>query len=192
MNEELLKFLSGFPELSEDEVKVIAENIPVTTYQKGTTVLEAGQVPEECFFVLKGLVREYKMLDGDEKTVEFYDETHGAISSSNYVNQTPSDSYLVCAEDCLLICGNPKVDMANYEQFPILKSITSKMLETDLNEARDKFSKFITSSPKERYLNLLETRPNLLNRVPLHQIASYLGMTAESLSRIRKRVLFEK
>lgn len=192
MNEELIKFLSGFPELSEEEVKVIADNIPVALYSKGQLLLEEGQVPQECYFVLKGLVREYRMLDGDEKTVEFYDETHGAISSSDYVNHTPSDSYLVCVEDSLLICGNPRVDMANYEQFPILKSITSKMLETDLNEARDKFSKFIISSPKERYLNLLKTRPDLLNRVPLHQIASYLGMTAESLSRIRKRVLFEK
>lgn len=192
MKEELIQFLSGFPELSVEEVNVIAENIPVVSHPKGTVLLEEGQVPNECYFVLKGLIREYRMLDGEEKTVEFYTETNGAISSSDYVNQTASNGYLMCMEDSLLICGNPRVDAVNYKNFPVLKAITSKMLETDLNETKEKFSKFITSSPKDRYLNLLKTRPDLLNRVPLHQIASYLGMTAESLSRIRKRVLFEE
>ena len=58
-----------------------------------------------------------------------------------------------------------------------------------INDAKDEWSQFITSSPEERYLNLLETKPSLLNRVPQHQIASYLGMKPQSLSRIRKRLM---
>jgi CRP-like cAMP-binding protein len=62
------------------------------------------------------------------------------------------------------------------------------MIEQDLGKANENLDAFITSSPEERYLNLLDKRPELLQRVPQHQIASYLGMTPESLSRIRKRV----
>jgi CRP-like cAMP-binding protein len=61
-------------------------------------------------------------------------------------------------------------------------------VEKETGRARDTFTRFMTSSPEERYQNLLNTRPDLLNRVPQHQLASYLGVTPESLSRIRKRL----
>lgn len=188
MKTELIEFLSTFPELGKEEIETIARNIPVVAHKKGTVLIKHGEVPRECYFVLKGIVRQYEIVDGDEKTTEFYTEKNGAVSSSHYTDQTPFEGYLVCAEDCLLIAGNIEVDQANYEKFPVLQAITRQMIESDLNSTKKKFVKFVGSSPKERYLNLMETQPDLLNRVPLHQIASYLGMTAESLSRIRKRI----
>ncbi|MBR9918595.1 Crp/Fnr family transcriptional regulator [bacterium] len=190
--EQLKTFLSGFPELSKEAVNKLTEMIPVVSFKKGSIILEEGDVPQECYHVLKGLVREFRTIDGDEKTTEFYDESKATISSSNYSNQTPSEFSLECMEDCLLIAGNMEIDEAHYKEFPELIEITRNMLESDLNNAKSMHSKFILSSPKERYLHLMETRPGLLNRVPLYQIASYLGMTAESLSRIRKRLLAEK
>lgn len=188
MKTELIEFLSNFPELGKEEIEVIANNIPVVSFKKGDMLVRDGEVPAECYFVLKGIVRQYEIIEGEEKTTEFYTEKNGAVSSSHYTDQTPFEGYLKCAEDCLLIAGNMEIDQENYEKFPVLQTITRQMIESDLNVTKKKFSKFVTSSPKERYLNLMETQPDLLNRVPLHQIASYLGMTAESLSRIRKRI----
>jgi hypothetical protein len=62
-------------------------------------------------------------------------------------------------------------------------------MEKNAGKAQEEHSLFIISSPEERYLNLLENRPKLLNRVPQHQIASYLVIKPESLSRIRKRIV---
>lgn len=187
--EQLATFLSGFPNLDTETISALTEIIPVIAPPKGTLLMKEGQVPKECYFVLKGLVRQYQFLDGTEHTTEFYTESNGTVSSGHYTEQTPSTFYLECMEDCLLIAGNMNIEESHFEQFPILMEITKKMLESDLNKAKEKHATFILSSPKERYLNFLETRPDLLNRVPLHQVASYLGMTPESLSRIRKRIV---
>lgn len=185
----LVEFLSGFPGLEANVVTQLAEMIPVVAPKKGMILIKEGEVPDECYFVLKGLVRQFQFIDGTERTTEFYTEKNGTVSSMHYTDQTPSSFFLECAEDCLLIAGNMEIDKVHYEQFPELLEITKHILESDLNKAKVNFSKFILSSPKERYLHFLETRPDLLNRVPLHQIASYLGMTPESLSRIRKRIV---
>lgn len=189
--EQLIDFLSSLPGLKEDLVLQLSEMIPVISPSKGTVLLAEGAVPKECYYVLKGLVRQYQFVDGTERTTEFYTESNGTVSSVHYSNQTPSTFYLECMEDCLLIAGTIEIDEAHYEQFPELISITKMMLENDLNKAKSDHSTFILSSPKDRYLHFLKTRPDISNRVPLHQIASYLGMTPESLSRIRKRIVTE-
>lgn len=186
---DLIEFLSGFPELDKDKIESIANMIPVITPRKGTILLKESEIPKECYFVLKGMVRQYRLIEGIERTTEFYTEANGTVSSDHYTDQTPSSSFLECAEDCLLIAGNMKTDGVNYEQFPELAEITRRILENDLNRTKKALSDFILSSPKERYLHFMKTRPELLNRAPLHQIASYLGMTPESLSRIRKRIV---
>ncbi|SDL48461.1 cAMP-binding domain of CRP or a regulatory subunit of cAMP-dependent protein kinases [Catalinimonas alkaloidigena] len=192
MKHELIEFLASFPVLQGEDLEAIAELIPVKRFRKGTLLLQEGEVPTQCFFVLKGCVRQYCILDGTEKTTAFFTEQNGTISSSHYVNQKPSDQYLVCVEDSLLICGDAEHDAQNYEKFPVLQALTSQMLEKELNETKDHFSRFITSSPEQRYLDLQKNRPDLLHRVPQHQIASYLGITPESLSRIRKRLVAKK
>jgi len=184
-------FLSNFPELDEPTLNALTEAIPVSYFPKGTILVKSGEIPKECYHVLNGMVREYQFVDGTERTIEFYNESNGSVSSDHYTSKTPSDSFLECAEDCLLIVGEMQMEKEHLEQFPALKEITRRMVEANLYSTKKTLANFILSSPKKRYLNLLETRPDLLNRAPLHQIASYLGMTPESLSRIRKRI-FEK
>lgn len=70
---------------------------------------------------------------------------------------------------------------------PVLETMTRKMMEEDMGTMRDDFSAFISSTPEERYYGLMEKRPDLVDRVPQYQLASYLGIKPESLSRIKKR-----
>lgn len=188
MHDELIHFLSSFNSLSAEEVNAIAALIPVEAFKKGDILLKEGQYCNTCYFVLKGCVRQYILADGEEKTTAFYTEQQAVAAFSNYIQQSPSKHYWVCAEDCLLIIGYLDKEPDMYKQFPKLAAITRNMMEQDLGKQQEEFAAFITSSPLERYRNLLANRPTLLQRVPQHQLASYLGVTAESLSRIRKRV----
>lgn len=185
----LKNFLAGFSALSPEAVDKLSELIPVIAPEKGSVLISEGEIPQTCYFVLKGLVRQYQFMDGTERTTEFYTESNGTISSAHFSNQTPSTFNLECMEDCLLIAGEMKMEEAHLEAFPELKEVIRVMLENDLNKAKSSYSNFILSSPKERYEHFLKSRTDLANRVSLQHIASYLGMTPESLSRIRKRIV---
>lgn len=191
MNPALLAFLSQFDTLTSKEITEIGALIPVREAKKETVLVRQGEICDECFFVLKGCLRQYTLVDGVEKTTQFYTEEEAAVFFTSYATQSPSDSYLSCVEDSVLIVGKMDAEAHMYEQFPKLEQITRKMMEQDFGKIQDLLNRFITSTPEERYQDLLRHRPSLLQRVPQHQIASYIGVTPESLSRIRKR-LFEK
>ena len=192
MKEELRKMLLNYPLLSEEEIDLIVENANVQLFKKGTKLLSEGQVSKECYSVLKGIVREFYMVDGEEKTTAFFTEGQAVNSFSSYSDKKPSKHYLVCSTDCMLTVGNEALEEEMCKRIPKLESIIRKELERVSGLAQDEFASFITSSPEQRYLNFIESRPNLFNRIPQHQIASYLGITAESLSRIRKRIFSKK
>lgn len=185
----LEQFLRNFSMLAEKDRAVLGEKLVVQHYPKGTILQKEGEIPLHCFFVLQGCLRKYQIVDGLEKTTDFFTEDHGAVSSDCYANRTPSYFFLECVEDATLMVGNHALDQELLAEFPVLKAITSQMMEQEWLKAQSELANFKLSSPEKRYLDLLEKRPNLFHRVPNHQIASYLGITPESLSRIRKRVL---
>lgn len=192
MDKELRAFLATFPSLSDDEKEGIAANLSVRVFPKGTFLLREGEVATKCYFVLKGCVRQYYLLDGEEKTTAFFTEEQAVVSFTSYAQQKPSTHYVVCVEDTTTIVGYMEGEREMYEKFPKLETITRAMMEQDYGKSQEDFAAFMTSSPEERYRSLLETRPELFRRVPQHQIASYLGVTPESLSRIRKRLAGKK
>lgn len=184
----LQTFIAQFDALTDEEKEMIADNLVVEAYPKGKVLVKAGEVCSKCYFVLKGCLRQYMMVDDVEKTTQFFTENEAAVLFSSYTNQTRSESFLSCVEDTVVILGDMNEEAAMYEKFPKLQQITRAMMEQDFGKTQDHLSRFIASTAEERYLNLMETRPDLLQRVPLNQLASYIGITPESLSRIRKRI----
>jgi CRP-like cAMP-binding protein len=187
MQEELISFLSQFKELTSTETKELANLMTVKHVPKNTLIVKPGQTCNLCYFVLKGCLRQFVSNNGVEKTTAFYTEQEAINFLAD--QPKPATSFLASVEDSILLIGQPAQDQHIYEKFPSLAIITRRMIEADLFKTKATLAKFITSSPKERYLNLLEQRPDLLQRAPQHMIAGYLGMTPESLSRIRRRVV---
>lgn len=184
----LQQFMAQFGELTAEEQQQIAENLIVEAYPKGKLLVKAGDVCRYCYFVLEGCLRQYKLVDDAEVTTQFYTEREAAVDFNSYINQAKSVNYIVCLEDTIVIEGNLEQETDMYERFPKLQQITRAMMEQDFGKMQEQFSRFIASSPQERYEYLLNNRPELLQRVPLQHLASYIGVTPESLSRIRKRI----
>lgn len=186
----LVDYMSQIGPISEAEIQTIFELITVKSYEKGKLLLREGQVGNICYFVLQGCIRQYFLMDGEEKTTHFF--TEGMPVSSTFVFENkPSKFYLVCNEDCILIEGRPEDEQAFFDKMPRMETLSRVGAEMELQKSQEVLAEYITLSPEERYLNLLQTRPDLLDRVPQYQLASFLGVTPESLSRIRKRIMMK-
>jgi CRP-like cAMP-binding protein len=187
---EILDYISNFSDLNPAETKAILSSIKIRNFKKGAILLKAGQFANNCYFVLKGCVRQYYLIDGEEKTINFFTEGQPvSINNEGKLNKTPAKFYLSCLEDCTLTVGTPEDEALLFQKFPLFESICRLAVEDQLGKSQDSFAAFMTKSPEERYLNLLEMRPELLDRVPQYHLASFLGVTPESLSRIRKRIM---
>lgn len=174
--------------LTPEEAKIVDELIPIRTFERGTVLLRAGEVAREAYWNIKGLVRSYYLIDGEEKTVNFFAEGEAVASLSSYVNQVPADHYLECVEDTTLTVLRYDKEQELIEKVPVFESLCRVGVEQDFGKHQSALASYITKSPEQRYLHLLETRPELLQRVPQYHLASYLGVKPESLSRIRKRL----
>lgn len=188
MENEVVQLLGQTLELSETEKQALIDFIPVKNFAKGTLLLQPGQVAQDGYYCFEGCVRSYYLVDGEEKTTAFYIEADSFAAFTSLKQQVPTEYYLACVEDCRLAVMNRDAEVELYQAFPRYETLCRGAMEESYGLQQDALAKFIMSSPEQRYLNLLETRPNLLNRVPQYLLASYLGVAPETLSRIRKRV----
>lgn len=186
----LLKYMSDFTLLSEEEQRAISESLRIDEYKKGKCLLRQGEVSAiKCYFVLKGCVRQFFIDEsGKEVTSNFFTEEQ-AIPIINEQTQRDVSKYsFMCVEDCLLVVGDADSEKMMYHNYPQLETMVRKMMEINIDEMQEQFGEFINSTPEERYTSVLRKRPHLIDRIPQHQLASYLGITPESLSRIKKRM----
>lgn len=180
-------FVAQFAFLQEEEIALIVENTQLARFPKGHLLLEAGQTAKSCYAVIEGCVREYHLKDGHEISTAFFTEGEAVNSFSSYSQQIPSKHYLECTEDCLLTIGSQSIVDQMCAQIPRLNDFLKFEVEKNAGALQERMAFWISSSPEERFLDLLENRPRLLNRVAQHQIASYLGIRPETLSRLKRR-----
>jgi CRP-like cAMP-binding protein len=187
MQDILFDFISKYIDINEDEKNVLISLDLFRTFKKGTILLKEGEKSKESYFVLKGCIRTYYLVEGDEKTTAFYTEMD-ALTPPCVITQTPSDYYISCVEDSMILVSNADMEAEVNAKFPKFDVMCRKFSEELLAKQRIDFDEFKTSSPEQRYLNVLQKRPDLIQRVPQHQLASYLGIQPQSLSRLRARI----
>jgi CRP-like cAMP-binding protein len=188
MDNKLIRYFSRIMPLSEEEAKAIENSMCIRHYKKGTVLLREGQISTECYFVLEGCVRQYYLVDGEEKTNNFFTEEQWVISLQSFAQQVPANHFFACCEDTVLVVGNEQRENDLYRLFPKFETIARKVIEKILAEQQEIMASYLTDTPEQRYLKLLNTRPDLFQRIPQYQLASFIGVKPESLSRIRKRI----
>lgn len=188
MKSEIVQLLEGAIALNKEQANAVTECIPIKTFEKGHILLREGQVSNESYFNIKGLVRKYYLVDGEERTTEFYVEKDAISSLQSYNLNVAANHYLECIENCRLAVLSREKEQELFKRVPNFESLCRVSVEEELGAYQDKLAQFMISSPEKRYLDLMENRPDLLQRVPQYHLASYLGVKPESLSRIRKRI----
>lgn len=184
----LFDFISKYVSLTEEEKNAILSLDLFRSVPKGTVLLREGQKSKESYFVLKGCIRTYYVVDSEEKTTAFYTEMD-VLTPPCVVSKTPSECYVSCIEDSILLVSNSDTEKEVNSKFPKFELMCRMLSEELLAKQRVDFDEFKTSSPEQRYLKLLQSRPDLIQRVPQHQLASFLGIQPQSLSRLRARIL---
>ncbi|WP_256449994.1 Crp/Fnr family transcriptional regulator [Flavihumibacter rivuli] len=151
-------------------------------------LVREGDIARELYFVNKGVLRLFYNKEGEEVTGFLFSEGLFASSYESFLRRAPSIQSLETLEDADLLVLTSDALEKLYQDVPRINILTRKIAEQRFINAQLLLSSFIMETPEERYRKFAEQHPEILLRVPQHIIASYLGITPVSLSRIRARL----
>lgn len=178
--------------LTQKEQEAIMALNSVRVYKKGELLLREGATLTKSFFVLKGCVRQYHLKEGDEKTTFFYSDDQSIFPNVSSARVQESLHTLECVVDSSIAVTTLEQEEKLMKSFPRLAEMCRVTTEKQFGDYQEMFARYIASTPEERYLDIMANRSELLNTVPQYQLASYIGVKPESLSRIRKRLSDKK
>lgn len=185
MHDEYLNILDSYSPLSSESKESLKACISVKKVLKGDLVLKNNEVCRHIYFVNKGLVRIFYYKNGKDITEWFADEKQFFFSIGSYFQEQPSKLIIEAIEDSEIIQlskeGQDRLRKTNLEISNLIIAFYSRSLV--LSQIRMESMQFETAA--KRYQNLMTQQPNILQKVPLQHIASFLGITQETLSRIR-------
>ena len=185
----LQKIKNKYPYLPEDKILEIVGLGEIAILNEGDIFVKAGEKNRKVALVIEGMMRNYIVNDkGEEVTVVFATEMQ-AIGpyASVFLNRPASETSTAVEPTILFVFDYLKFkDKVNAD--PVFLRAYSEMIETVLIFAIERIEDFTKTKPEQRYQRLLDTHGFLIERAPLKYLASYLGITPVSLSRIRKRV----
>lgn len=178
----------NFIRLSDAEWELLASYFKVVKYPKGSIILPIGEVCNLVYFVNYGLIKVYQKIEDREFIEAFFIENDYLSDYSSFLTRQPGISIIEALEDSELVELSYDAVQFLYNEIPALQKFGRLMAEFLFVIVSERSNSLLYESPEQRYLNLLNKQSRLLQRVPQYMIASYLGITPEALSRIRKRI----
>ncbi len=186
------KGLEKFINFTDVEWDIVKAHLNLINLKKKKHFTEAGKICNEVGFVVTGSVRYYHIKDGEDITSYFSFENELVSSYKSFLRRESGITWIQALEDSQIVTIS-YTNMQRMLEHPALAYKMERMLrlvaEYYICCFEERMASFITQTPEERYLVLLETGREILQRMPQHYIANYLGITPVSLSRIRRRVL---
>ena len=185
----LIRFLESNIPIEKSAVSAYVSTLKIRKVKKGEQLLKQGDICQHTFFVEKGLLR-YFSIDkkGKENVLQFAPENWFITDrESVYFNQ-PSKYYIDALEDSEVLVLEKNFVEKISEQNNSFAEFNNKLLHNHIRSLQKRIELLLSATAEERYLDFIKVYPNLLLRVPQTLIASYLGITPESLSRVRKEL----
>ena len=185
----LLQALQEYSNFSDADFPEFLELFEPFELKKGEHFYSAGEIPKYSPFIIKGCMRKYFINnDGEEQIIFFAEEGWFAGEVQCMRTNTKTQMYLQALEDCEILGINIKNVGIAMDKFPEYRKFFDLRYPLEHNRLIQESIRLRSESPEDLYKWLLETRPSIIQRVPQHYIANYLGMRAETLSRIRKKI----
>jgi CRP-like cAMP-binding protein len=178
--------------LNEAMRERLLEIAQVKEYPKKTILLREGQTSDHAWFVLKGLSRAYYISDGKEITSRFMDEGFIITSWLSFYTRKPGDEFIETLEDSTLASLHHRDIEKMYRDILEFNVIGRKLTEFFFFLSEQRTQMLRKHTAEEKYNFFMNQHPDLLQRVPLKYVATYLGMNEETLSRVRSRVARQK
>ncbi|HEY0175635.1 MAG TPA: Crp/Fnr family transcriptional regulator [Pedobacter sp.] len=186
MFDQLKDYLRKKITITDEQFELISANIKVKTFEKNQLLLSPGEISTKTYFVTEGLLRCYSVdSKGKDNVIQFAPELWWLSERNSFFNE-PSDFYIDAIESGTALIIPPNYFNEAAVHVPCLIDLNNKMLNNSIRFMQKRINMLLSATAEERYLDFIKLYPNLTLRVPQWMIASYLGITPESLSRVRK------
>jgi len=182
----------SFVPLNEAEWQTLVPLLEISTLKKKKNFAEPGKVCNHIALIVTGSVRFFHIKDGEEITGYFCFENEFTSSYKSFLTRQPAINYVQALEDTQFVSLSYNSMQKAYADKLIghkMERLGRLIAEHYLICYEDRVTSFVTQTPEERYNKLLETGGEILQRIPQHYIANFLGITPVSLSRIRRRIM---
>ncbi|UII24281.1 Crp/Fnr family transcriptional regulator [Fulvivirga ligni] len=185
---ELIDYILKFGHLNSQQIELVKFQVKEMTLAKDDYFSEAQKIPKQVGFVVEGVIRGcYYNNKGEEITKCFISENSLVVDYVNFEAHVASSEYLQACTECRLVVFSKQAWEELSNTIVGWDNIKNKMVHMCMFH-KSRSAPVISQDATTRYLEFMETHPTLINRVPLTYIASYLGVTQQSLSRIRKNI----
>jgi CRP-like cAMP-binding protein len=190
MIQDFYSYLKHQAGVKEGHLQSLHDLIVTKTYEKGEVLLEKGQISKHVFFVEEGLLRFFSISkEGKEHIIQFAPEGWFVTERNSICYNEPSEYFIdACERTTVALLNQEFIERAS-ELSPQFRAYNERLLQNHIRQLQKRINLLIGTNAEERYLDFVKLYPNLMLRVPQWMIASYLGITPESLSRVRKNLV---
>lgn len=192
MYQKLINYIEAYSGLriNSSEIESIKSTFQPKKLRKRQFLLKSGCVSKYTAFITKGAIRQYCIDDkGNEKIIQLYVENHWADDRASLITQEPSLYNIQAWEDTEMLIISPKDIYDLADQIPAIAQMLRVMDDRHAIALHKRLNSMICGTAEERYLEFASKYPHLVQRFPQHHIASYLGITKETLSRVKRQTL---
>lgn len=188
MNSNLKKFIANYVTLSDAELEHICKKFKSKLVKKNDYLLRQGDTCKDLVFVQKGCLRLYYLKDDIEVSVWFAFEQSSAIEIYSFISENPSNYFLQAIEDSEVLYLSKTELTKLYQEQPKMQEMMRNFWEDVILNLINRFTALQTDSAEKRYFDLLN-KPEYLDTIPQKYLASFIGVTPTSLSRIRRKII---
>jgi CRP-like cAMP-binding protein len=185
----LIDFLISNLHIEEEKINAIIKQCKVRAVKKDEFLLQQGEFCKLAFFVEKGLLRQFSLDEnGKEHIIYFASESWFVTDRESTYFNLPSKYYIQALEDSQVVLIDEEFTTLLSQKFPSYIDFNNKLLHNHIRHLQSRVTQLLSATAEQRYMNFIALYPDLTFRIPQWMIASYLGITPESLSRVRKEL----
>jgi CRP-like cAMP-binding protein len=182
---QIIRHFEKFIKVNDNLRIELLKKVSIISYNKGNLIIDANKASTKSYYVINGLTRTYFIKDGKEINEYFSSKNEWANSPRSWRTGKADIYYVAAIEDTTALCINANDMIFLFDNFPELDRYGRLSMATLLDHLIERIASFRFTTAKEKYIHFKKTYPDIHHRIPLGMVASYLGITQETLSRLR-------